>query len=232
MNIQAWFPLGFTGLILQSKGLSKSFLQHHSSKASILQRSAFFMVQLSHPYMTTGETIALIRRICFFPLSIEEPRRIRKEALLILVLNHSAIYRTLEGTACIKLANPLESCLQFSSASQSSPTLCDPTDCSTPGFPVHHQLLELMQTQVHPVADAIQPSHPLSSPFPASNLPQHQGLFQWVNSSDQVTKVLELLLPHQSFQWIFRTDFFRIDWFDLAVQGTFKSLLQHHSSQD
>ena len=89
---------------------------------------------------------------------------------------------------------------------QSYPTLCNPMDCSMPGFPVHHQLLELAQTQVHWVSDAIQPSHPLLSPSPpALNLSQHQGLFKWVSSSHQVAKVLEL--QHQSFQWIFRTDF-------------------------
>ena len=98
--------------------------------------------------------------------------------------------------------------LQFSTITQSCLTLCDPVDCSTPGFPVHHQLPELTQTHVHWVGDAIQPSHPLSSPSPpAFNLPQNQGLFQWVSSSHQVAKVLELQLQHQSFQWIFRTDF-------------------------
>ena len=80
-------------------------------------------------------------------------------------------------------------------------------DCSTPGFPVHHQLPELTQTHAHCVVDAIQPSHPLSSPSPpAFNLSQHQGLFQWVNSLHQVAKVLEFQLQHKSFQWIFRTD--------------------------
>ena len=118
---------------------------------------------------------------------------------------------------------------QFSSITQSSLTLCDPMDCSTLCFPVYHQLPELAQTHVHPVGDAIQPSHPLLSPSPpASNLSQHQGLSQWVSSLHQVAKALELLLQHQSFQWIFRTNF-RIDWFDLAVQGTLKSLLQHNS---
>ena len=90
---------------------------------------------------------------------------------------------------------------QFSSVAQSCPTLCDPMDCSTPGFPVHHQLLEPIQTHVHCVGDAIQPSHPLSSPSsPAFNLSQHQGLFQQVSSSHHVAKVLELQLQHQSFQ--------------------------------
>ena len=69
--------------------------------------------------------------------------------------------------------------VQFSSITQSCPTLCDPIDCSTPGFPVHHELPELAQTEVHRVSDAIQLSHPLSSPSPpALNLFQHQGLFQ------------------------------------------------------
>ena len=86
--------------------------------------------------------------------------------------------------------------------------LCNPMDCSTPGLPVHHQLPEFAQTHVHWVSDAIQPSHPLSSPYPpAFNLSQHQGLFQWVSSSHQVAKVLEFQLQHQSFQWTFRTDF-------------------------
>ena len=97
---------------------------------------------------------------------------------------------------------------QFSSVAQSCPTLCNYTDCSMPGLPVHHQLPELTQTLVHWVSDAIQPSHALSSPLPpAFNLSQHQGLFNWVCSSQQVAKVLEFQLQHQSFKWIFRTDF-------------------------
>ena len=89
----------------------------------------------------------------------------------------------------------LYTCTQFSSVAQSCPTLWNPLDCSMPGFLVHHQLPELPQTHVHRVGDAIQPSHPLSSPsHSAFNLSQHQ-----------VAKVLEL--QHQSFQWIFRTDF-------------------------
>ena len=96
---------------------------------------------------------------------------------------------------------------QFSSVAQSCPTLCDPMNCSTPGLPVHHQLLEFTQTHAHRVGDAIQPSHPLSSPSPpAPNPSQHQGLFQWVNSSHQVAKVLEFQLQHQFLQWTPRTD--------------------------
>ena len=106
-------------------------------------------------------------------------------------------------------------------------------DFSTPGFSVHHKLPKLAQTHVHQLGNAIQPSHPLSSfSLPAFNLSQKQGLFQWVNSWHQVAKVLKFQFQHQSFQRIFRTDFFRVDWIDLlAVQGILKSLLQHHSSK-
>ena len=110
--------------LLGVQGTLKSVLQHHSSKASILQASAFFVVQFSHPAITTTS-------------------------------------------------------VQFSSVAQLCPTLCDPMNCSTPGLPVHHQLPEFTQTRVHRVSDAIQPSHPLSSPSPpASNPSQHQSLFQ------------------------------------------------------
>ena len=94
----------------------------------------------------------------------------------------------------------------ISSVIQLSPTLCDPINHSTPGLPVHHKLQEFTQTHVHRVSDAIQPLHPLSSPSPpAPNPSQHQGLFQWVNSSHEVVKVLEFQLQHQSFQWTPRT---------------------------
>ena len=104
---------------------------------------------------------------------------------------------------------------------------------STPGLPVHHQLPESTQTQVHWISDAVQPSHPLSSPStPALSLSQHQGLFKWVSSSHLVAKVLELQLQHQSFQWTPGLISFRMDWLDLlAVNGTLKSLLQHQSSK-
>ena len=96
-----------------------------------------------------------------------------------------------------------------SSVTESCLTLCDPMDCSTPGFPVLHHLPELAQTHVCWVGDAIQPSHPLSSPSPSFNLSQHRGLFQWVGSLLQMVKVLEL--QHQFFQWMFEVDFFE-DW--------------------
>ena len=91
--------------------------------------------------------------------------------------------------------------VQFSSVAQSCPTLCDPMNHSMPGLPVHHQLPEFIQTHVRQVSDAIQPSHPPSSPSsPASNPSQHHSLFQWVNSSPEVAKVLEFQLQHHSFQ--------------------------------
>ena len=97
--------------------------------------------------------------------------------------------------------------VQFSSVAQSCPTLCNPMNRSTPGLPVHHQLPEFTQTHLHWIGDAIQPSHPLSSPSPpAPNPSQHQGLFQWGNFSHEVTKVLEFQLQHQSFQLTPRTD--------------------------
>ena len=97
---------------------------------------------------------------------------------------------------------------QFSSVTQSCPTLCVPMDCSMPGFSVHNQLPEFTQIHVHRVSYAIQLSHPLSSPSPSTfNLAQHQGLFQWVSSSHQVAKLLEFQLQHQYFLWIIRTDF-------------------------
>ena len=108
-------------------------------------------------------------------------------------------------------------------------------NCSTPGLPVHHQLLESTQTHVHQVGDAIQPSYHLSSPSPPGlNLSQHQGLFQWVSSSHHVAKVLEFQLQHQAFLCCEYSELisFKIDWFDLLVfQGAPKSLLQHPSSK-
>ena len=92
---------------------------------------------------------------------------------------------------------------QFSSVTQSCLTLCNPMDCSIDRLPFHHQLPVLTQTHVHWIGDAIQLSHPLSSPSPpAFNLSQHQGLFKWVSSLNQVAEVLEFQLQHQSFQWV------------------------------
>ena len=140
----------------------------------------------------------------------------------------------LELTFIISISwSNLVNSVQFSSDTQSCLTLCDPMAFSMPGFPVHHQLLEFTQTFVCWVGDAIQPSHPLLPPFPPTfNLSQHKDLFKWISSSHQVAKVLEFQLQHQSFQWIFTTDFLRMDWLDLlAIQGNLKCLLQYHNSK-
>ena len=131
----------------------------------------------------------------------------------------------LVAQSCLTLWNPMDCSLtgssvhglfqarilewvQFSSVAQLCPTLCDPMDSSTPVLLVHHQIPEFTQTHVHWVSDAIQPSHPLSSPsLPAFNLSQHHGLFKWVRSSHKMAKVLEFQLQHQSFRWTPRADF-------------------------
>ena len=114
------------------------------------------------------------------------------------IKSHMIISIGVEKAVC-----KIQHSLQFTSVAQSCPTLCDPMNCSTPGLPVP----ESTQTHVHRVGDVIQPSHPLSSSSPpAPNPSQHQDLFQWVNSSHEVAKVLEFQLQHQSFQWTPRTD--------------------------
>ena len=123
--------------------------------------------------------------------------------------------------------------VQFSSVAQSCPTLCNPMDCSTPGLPVHHQLPEFIQTHAHWVSDAIQPSHPLLSPsLPVFNLSQHQGLFKWISSSHHWPKYWSLsfiISPSNEHSGLMS---FGMGWLNLlAVQGTLKSLMQHHSSK-
>ena len=122
---------------------------------------------------------------------------------------------------------------QFSSVTESCPTLCDPMNHSMPGLPLHHQLPEFTQTHAHWVGDAIQLSHPLSSSSPpAPNPSQHQGLFQWVNSSMRCPKYWSFnfsISPSNEHPGLIS---FRMDWLDLlAVQGALKSLLQHHNSK-
>ena len=129
-----------------------------------------------------------------------------------------------------KLSDQWQVSVQVSSGTQLCLTLCDPINCSMPGFLIHHQPPEITQTHVHRLGDAIQPPHPLLSPLtPTFSLSQHQGLIQGVCSSHQVAKVLDVQLQHQSFWWIFRLISFRSDWLDLlVVQGTlipqFKSI--------
>ena len=110
--------------------------------------------------------------------------------------------------------------IQFSSVAQLCPTLCNPMNCSTPGLPVHHQLAEFTQTHVHRVSDAIQPSHPLSSPSPPALNPSQQPKYWSFSFSIIASKEIPGLIS------------FKMDWLDLlTVQGTLKSLLQHHSSK-
>ena len=120
----------------------------------------------------------------------------------------------------------------ISSVAQLCLTLCDSMNRSSPGLPVHHQLPEFTQTHIHWVGGAIQPSHPLSSPSPAPNPSQHQSLFQWVSSSHQVAKVLEFQIhisPSNEYSGLIS---FRMNWLDLlAVRGTVKSFVHHHSSK-
>ena len=119
---------------------------------------------------------------------------------------------------------------QFSSVAQSCPTLCDPMNCSTPGFLVHHPLPEFTQTRVHRVSDGLQPSHPLSSPlllpsvFPSVFSYQSFVCIRW-------PKFWSFSFSISSFNEYSKLNSFRIDWFDLALQGTLKSFLQHHHSK-
>ena len=125
------------------------------------------------------------------------------------------------------------SSVQFSLVTQLCPTLCDPMNHSMPGRPVHHKLPEFTQTHAHCVSDAIQPSHPLSFPSPpAPNPSQHPGLssestlrMRWPNYWSFSFSIS----PSNEYSGLIS---FRMDWLDLlAVQGTLKSLLQHHSSK-
>ena len=125
----------------------------------------------------------------------------------LFILSFISMYYILDILFWLILSSSISPSVQFSSVAQSCLTLCDPINHSTPGRPVYHKLPEFTQTHVHQVSDAIQLSHPLSSPSPpAPNPSQHHGLFQWVNSSHEVAKVLEFQLQHQSFQSTPRTD--------------------------
>ena len=141
--------------------------------------------------------------------------------------------KSLNNTTLLSLRKWAKNAIQFSSVAQSCPTLCDPVNCSTPGLPVPHKLPEFTQTHVHRVSDTIQPSHPLLSPSPpAPNPSQHQSLFQWVTSSYRWPKYWSFsfsIIPSKEIPGLIS---FRMDWLDLlAVQGSLKSLLQHHSSK-
>ena len=131
------------------------------------------------------------------------------------------------------LSYRLQTSIQVSSATQSCPTLCDSMDFSTPGFPVHHHLPEFAQTHVHQVDDVIQPSHLLSSPYPSAfNLSQHQGFSNESVLCIRWPKYWSFsfsISPSDEYSGLIS---FRMDWLDLhVVQGTLKSLFQHHSSK-
>ena len=127
--------------------------------------------------------------------------------LIILVPHIRCKSHLCQHTIVLPMGRMLKYCC-CCSIIKSYPTLCHPMDYSMPGFPVLHYLLEFAQTHVHWADGAIQSSHHLSPPSPpAFSLSQHQGLSQWISSLHQVTKVLELQLQHQSFQWIFRVGF-------------------------
>ena len=122
--------------------------------------------------------------------------------------------------------------IQFCSVTESCLIPCDPMSCSTPGLPVHHQLPEFTQTHIHRVGDDIQPSHPLSSLLLLPSIfPSIRVFFQWVSSSHRVGKVLSFsfnISPPNEYSGLI---FLRMDWLDLAGQGTLQRLLQHHSSK-
>ena len=158
-------------------------------------------------------------------------RRVRKSRDVNEFMNcsHKDCLITRESFLEIKVV--LAPSVQFSSFTQSCPNLCNPRDCSTPCFPVHHQLLELAQTHVHQVNDAIQPSHPLSSPPPpAFNLSSIRVFSKGSVLPIRWPKYLSFSIsPSNEHPGLIS---FRMDWLDLlAVQGTLKSLLQHHSSK-
>ena len=142
-----------------------------------------FTFALLH-FVLHSQTCLLLQVSLDFLLSHSNPLWWKGHLLLLLL-------SVLEGFASLHQFTSV----QFSSVAQSCPTLCNPMNLSTPGLPVHHQLPEFTQTHVHRVSDAIQPSRPVSSPSPPAHNPsQHQSLFQWVNSSHEVAKVLEFQL--------------------------------------
>ena len=182
----------------------KSILQHHSSKISVLRGSAFFVVQLSHHIWL-----------------LEKP-------YLWLDRSLSAKWCPCFLTHCLGFSS-----VPFSSVPHSCPTLCNPTECSKPDLPVHHELPGLIQAHVHWVGDAIQPSHPLSSPSPPTfNFPSIR-----VYSNESVLNIRWPKYCSFSFSISLSNEYsglmsFRMDWLDLLeVQGTLKSLLQCHSSK-
>ena len=214
MNIHSWFSLGLTGLIsLQSKGLSRVFC------STTIQKHQFFSAQPTSQQYAECLLYRWVSKVGdFWPLGSCSKKTFNESMGYFSIqvqIAVSSIYQYYEFytlrvyvymcvRVCVCVYSPHVCC----SVAELCLTLCDSMDCSTSGFPVLRYLPEFAQTHVHWISDAIQPSHPLSySSLSAFNLSQHQGLFQWVSSLHQVAKVLEFQLQHQSFQWIFRTDF-------------------------
>ena len=187
-----WWPWNVVWLVFLSWVIScaNEFENHSNSWGTTHSLVFWFSSVQSHSLLYSKGTqlyIYIYPLFCGFPSHLGHQKVVEFPVLLVYQLSILS--------------------LQFSSVAQSCLTLCDPMDCSRPGLLVYHQLLDFTQTHVHWASDTIQPSHPLLYPsLPAFNLSQHQGLFKWVSSSHQVAKVLEFLLQHQSFQWIFRTD--------------------------
>ena len=145
---------------------------------------------------------------------------------------NSVLYYSLEGWEEVGRFKK-EGIYVCCSVAQSGPTFCNPMDCSMPGFPVPHHLPEFAQVHVHCISDTVQPSHPLMPSYPSAlALSQHQGLFQWVICSHQGPKYWNFsfsISPSSEYSGLISLN---IHWFDLlAVQETFKSVLQHHSSK-
>ena len=160
---------------------------------------AFQNLPLNNIYFITREEIYIMYfhlSLLFFVLLLLYIllHVLNSENIVIFYLN-TYVLKRLKWELVTKPPPPKWESDQIRSVAQSCLTLCNPMNRSTPGLPVHHQLLEFTETHVHRVSDAIQPSHPLSSPSPpALNPSQHQSLFQWVNSSHEVAKVLEFQL--------------------------------------
>ena len=166
-------------------------IHHHSYNFFSCDENPFKIYSHAH-FDSTYTKIGIIQRRLAWPLC-KDDTQIREAFHILLPPPY------LSPTSTSIIYSHLS--VQFSSVVQSCPTLCNPMNHSTPGLPVHHQLPEFTQTHAHRVGDALQPSHPLSSPSPpAPNPSQHQGLFQLVNSLHEMPKVLEFQLQHQSFQ--------------------------------
>ena len=181
MNIQGWFPLGWTGWIsLQSKGLSRVFSNTTVQK----HQSSFWEIHLCPGCSLWCHQVWLTQMTTQVFTGMWSPSSLFWCQQLWAALSHQNIGQTSQYLHC--------------SVTQSCQTLCDPMDCSMPGLPVPHHLLEFVQVHVHCISDTIQPFRPLSPFSSAFNLSQLQGLFQWVSWLHQVTKVFEL--QHQSFQ--------------------------------